>query len=107
MRVRSKNHRTMEIVNPRSGRKMRFPPRAPQRIQRRTKSQVSNWLSMLFQEIVNRNVGIRAKNVDVALGRLPAGFYAVVQHGGNEWKTENKSVLVVDDVVEWGGPIPM
>ena len=43
----------------------------------------------------------------VGLQRIPAGFYTAVQHGGLEWRTPNKPVSVNNDVIEWGGPIPM
>ena len=55
----------------------------------------------------NAKVGIRATDIALPLRRLPAGFYTAVQHSGCEWRTENKRVSVIDDVVEWGGPIPM
>ncbi|KAF8125432.1 hypothetical protein EV363DRAFT_630578 [Boletus edulis] len=50
---------------------------------------------------------IRATGVALGLRRLPAGFYSVVHHSDLEWRTENKCSSVKDDVVEWGGPIPI
>ncbi|KAI9573089.1 hypothetical protein HD554DRAFT_1139054 [Boletus coccyginus] len=50
---------------------------------------------------------IRATDVALDLGRVPAGFYAVVRHSGLEWRTENKRPSVNHDVVEWNGPISM
>ena len=63
--------------------------------------------SAQLSKIVNDNVAIRATDVALGLGRVPAGFYTVVHHSGLEWKTENKPSSVNDDNVEWGGPIPM
>ncbi|KAF8127388.1 hypothetical protein EV363DRAFT_1344622 [Boletus edulis] len=50
---------------------------------------------------------IQAKEPALGLRRLPAGFYTVVRHSGNEWRTENKRSSVNDNVVEWRGPIPL
>ncbi|KAF8142107.1 TPR-like protein [Boletus edulis] len=50
---------------------------------------------------------IQAKEPALGLRRLPAGFYTVVRHSGNEWRTENKRSSVGDNVVEWRGPIPL
>ncbi|KAI9574317.1 CHAT domain-containing protein [Boletus coccyginus] len=50
---------------------------------------------------------IRATDVALGLGRVPAGFYAVVHHSGLEWRTENKCSSVSHDVVQWDGPIPI
>lgn len=58
-------------------------------------------------KIANDKVGIRAADVAVGLRRIPAGFYIAVQHSGREWRTENKSVSVNHDVIEWEGSIPM
>ena len=81
---------------------------------KRTRTRTKKWLLRvlnhiyaMFAKIANAKVGIRATNVDVALGRLAAGFYTAVQHSGREWRTENKPVLVLDAIIEWGGPIPM
>ena len=63
--------------------------------------------STQLTKIANDKVGIRAADVAVGLRRIPAGFYAAVQHSGREWRTENKPVLVNNDVAEWSGPIPM
>jgi len=63
--------------------------------------------STSFAKIVNDNVGISATDVADTLGRLPAGFYAVVQHSGCEWRTENKPILVNNDNVDWDGLIPV
>lgn len=65
------------------------------------------FLSAQPAKIANAKVGIRATNVDVALGRLPAGFYTAVQHSGQEWRTKNQRVSLTDNVIEWAGPIPM
>ncbi|KAN0082461.1 hypothetical protein V8E55_008256 [Tylopilus felleus] len=49
---------------------------------------------------------IQATDVALGLRRLPAGFYIAVHHSILEWRTENKSSSVNDDVIEWSGPIP-
>ena len=56
--------------------------------------------------VANDKAGIRATDVALGLGRIPAGFYIVVQHSGLEWRTENKHSSV-NDVVAWDGPITM
>lgn len=58
-------------------------------------------------KIANDKSGIRATDVALGLRRIPAGFYTVVHHSGLEWPTEIKRPSVNDDVIEWGGPIPM
>ena len=63
--------------------------------------------STQFTKIANGKVGIWAADVTVGLRRIPAGFYAAVQHSGREWWTENKPVSANNDVVEWDGSIPM
>lgn len=60
-----------------------------------------------FAQIVNDKLGIRAADIVIDLGRIPAGFYAAVQHSGYEWRTVNVPVSVSSDVVEWDDPIPM
>ncbi|KAG6371801.1 hypothetical protein JVT61DRAFT_9156 [Boletus reticuloceps] len=58
--------------------------------------------------VANDKVGIRVTDVTLGWRRLPVDFYAVVHHSGLEWRTENKSPSMHDDVVEWdGSPIPM
>jgi hypothetical protein len=57
--------------------------------------------------MANFRIGIRATDVTVGLRRIPAGFYAAVQHNGLERRTTNKPVLVNNDVVQWGGPITL
>lgn len=56
--------------------------------------------------MANVKVGILATDVAAGLRRIPAGFYVAVQHSGLGWRTANKPVLVNNDVVKWGGPIP-
>ena len=56
--------------------------------------------------IADDEVGIRATDLALGLGRIPAGFYIAVFHSGLEWRTENKAALVESDV-EWSGPISM
>lgn len=63
--------------------------------------------SFAFQTIANDKIGIRAADVAVGLRRVPAGFYTAVEHSGWQWRTENKPVSANNDVVEWGGLIPM
>ena len=63
--------------------------------------------STQFPKIADDKVDIRATDVALGLGRVPAGFYTMVHHSGLEWRTENKPSSVDDDVVEWNGPIPM
>ena len=63
--------------------------------------------STIFTKISNDKVGIQAADVAVGLRRIPAGFYAAVQHSGREWRTESKPISVDNDVVEWDGSIPM
>ena len=58
-------------------------------------------------KMANFWLGIRATGVTTGLRRIPAGFYAAVQHDGLEWRTTNKPVLVNNDVVQWDGQIPM
>ena len=85
-------------------------PQAPQRTQRRTRKQLSHVRKSFLCTVVNitnDKAGLRAENVALGLGRIPAGFYVVVQHSGLEWRTENKHSLVNNNVVEWGGPIPL
>ena len=60
-----------------------------------------------FANNTNNNIGIRATDVALGLGGIPAGFYAAIHHSGLEWRTENKASSVNQDVVEWTGPIPM
>lgn len=62
---------------------------------------------MQFETITNDKVGIRATDVVLHLGRIPAGFYTAVQHSGLAWRTDIKSVSVDNDNVEWDGLIPM
>lgn len=63
--------------------------------------------STQFTKGANDKAGIQAADVILGLRRVPAGFYAVVHHGGLEWRTENKRLSVNSDVIEWGGPIPL
>ena len=63
--------------------------------------------STQFARVANDKVAIRARDVVLGLGRVPAGFHTVVHHSGLEWRTENKPSSVNDDVVEWSEPIPM
>ena len=48
--------------------------------------------------MANNKVGIRATNVALGFGRVPAGFHTMVHHSGLERKTENKRSSVNDDV---------
>ena len=64
-------------------------------------------LHHLHARLLNVKIAIRANYVALGLGRIPAGFYAVVHHNDLEWRTENKRSSVNNDVVEWDGPIPM
>ena len=75
----------------------------------RTRKRLSQVLNSLYTvaKVINDKVGIRAADVALGLGRIPAGFYIVVHHSGLEWRTENTHSSVNNDVVEWGGPIPM
>ena len=57
--------------------------------------------------IANDKEGIRATDVALGLGRVPAGFYTVVHHSGLEWRTENKCSSVNDDIADWAELIPM
>lgn len=66
-----------------------------------------NLTSLQLARIANDKVGIQVTDVALGLRRLPSGFYTAVHHSGLEWRTENKRSPVNDDVVEWGGPIPM
>jgi hypothetical protein len=63
--------------------------------------------STWFANMANDDVGIRATDITLGLGRLPCGFYTVVHHSGLEWRTGSKRCSVNDDVVDWCGPIPM
>ena len=74
---------------------------------RKRLSQVRDSFLDTVAKIANDTVGIKAADIALGLGRLPAGFYSVVHHSGLEWRTENKHSSVNNDVVEWGGPIPM
>ena len=74
---------------------------------RKRLSQVRTSFLYTAAKIANGKLGIRAADVVLGLERLPAGFYIVVQHSGLEWRTENKHSSVNNDVVEWGGAIPM
>ena len=65
------------------------------------------FLSSQFASIANDKAAIRATDVALGLERLPAGFYAVVQHSDLEWRTENEPSSVNEDVMEWSGPMPM
>ena len=65
-------------------------------------------ISLCASQIANERVAIRATDLAFGMKRIPVGFYAVVQHsGGLEWKTLNKPVSLNNDVIEWGGLIPM
>ena len=71
----------MKHVDPGSSSGICPLPRALPHKRTRTKKwllRVLNHIYALFAKIANAKVGIRATNVDVALGRLAAGFYTAV-----------------------------
>ena len=40
------------------------------------------------------HAGIRANDIDIGLGRIPVGFYVIVEAGALQWRTRNEPIPV-------------
>ena len=53
------------------------------------------------------HAGIWANDIATDLGRIPVGFYVIVEAGALQWRTRNKPILVHDRSMEWEDEITL